>query len=768
MHKLLKSALPAAYGLLFSGLTFAQDSITDVPETDESYEYLRYIFGVVVNVIVGGEGPDAVDSVLGAMSSVMAAGMLVFTGIVITYVLISGVLDSANEGNPGGKALNQMWVPLRMILAMGLVLPLAGGYSAMQVAVLWVAGHGIGLADSVWNRALDHIESTGTLYPPDIGVDYEGIADNILQSRVCMHAIRILDAHINIVEDSIENLDESNDPSLPAYTVMQRYTNFYNEDAAADAWQAAKDNDYANGHPRFYPSKSNTPCGSISLTFATVDESTGFGDIMKDFYFDISSALGQLDEELDPIARDIAESVHDEGVTEPDRTAYNTAVQNYKTRYQQAVTNVTSEISTARISKWDGGNPANAMSTVGSRDAGWITAGAWYWDLQKTNAEALSAVSITPKYSPPTITVDDHSEYDKFTNALAKYNRNKIVTTPGGGTAVAMERSSYADDDSNANAILNGFLKRLQSASQMALDSPDPVTGLQNLGHTMLWAIDITWLTTVTVTAAAETTAETAENSGLGLFGAGAGPRFFAELFKSALSTLAAVILFLTPLALFLAFYLPATPLILWIMGVAGWFILLIEAVIAAPIWAASHAMPEGNGFVGQRAMAGYMVLLSLFLRPTLMLFGLFASMLLMIVMAKVVMLLFIPAMSSINAGYLTGLLSYIGITAIFVFLIVHIAHRAYGLIHEIPDKVLRYIGGGNENLGEASAENQGKTFFVGGAAKLEKAASVGGAQRPSNPHPQGVRDNSANSRADSVSGVNTTNKTNQNLSTDG
>jgi hypothetical protein len=36
----------------------------------------------------------------------------------------------------------------------------------------------------------------------------------------------------------------------------------------------------------------------------------------------------------------------------------------------------------------------------------------------------------------------------------------------------------------------------------------------------------------------------------------------------------------------------------------------------------------------------------------------------------------------------------------------------------EVPDKVLRYIGGGAENLGESSNEQQARGMFIGGAAK--------------------------------------------------
>ena len=165
---------------------------------------------------------------------------------------------------------------------------------------------------------------------------------------------------------------------------------------------------------------------------------------------------------------------------------------------------------------------------------------------------------------------------------------------------------------------------------------------------------------------------------------------------------------------------------------IAFWHCMLIEAVIAAPIWAASHAMPEGNGFVGQRAMAGYMVALSLFLRPTLMIFGFFAAAVLIIVMGKVVALLFIPAMSGMIGDHLAGIVTLFAMLGILVVVIIQIAHRAFGLIHEVPDKVLRYIGGGAENLGEASQEQQSRSIFIGGAAKIvghgDKAARSAGA----------------------------------------
>ena len=186
--KLLKPLVILLPLLLSSTTTFA--SITDVNPDDKSVEYLRYIFDSVVDVINGGTGPANPDSILGALSEVLNTGMLVFTGLIVGYVFLTGVLNSASEGNPLGKMYSTMWVPLRMVIALSLVLPFSGGYSTMQIGVLWIAGHGIGLANTTWNRALDYMSASGTLYPPNVAIDFEKVAANILESRVCMHGIK--------------------------------------------------------------------------------------------------------------------------------------------------------------------------------------------------------------------------------------------------------------------------------------------------------------------------------------------------------------------------------------------------------------------------------------------------------------------------------------------------------------------------------------------------------------------------------------------------
>ena len=73
---------------------------------------------------------------------------------------------------------------------------------------------------------------------------------------------------------------------------------------------------------------------------------------------------------------------------------------------------------------------------------------------------------------------------------------------------------------------------------------------------------------------------------------------------------------------------MPLIPWVTWMTSVVNWFVLVIEAIIVAPIWAAAHIAPDGHDVVG-RAAQGYSLLFSVIFRPALMIFGFYAGFLL-------------------------------------------------------------------------------------------------------------------------------------------
>ncbi len=690
------------------------ESITTVSEGDKAVEYLRYIFGDVVNIIIDKDIPAEPDAVIGAMSEVLNAAMLFFTGMIVTYVSITGLVSTSTDGIILGKGYDSTWVPIRMAIALLLCMPFGAGYAAMQIVVLSVAGNGIGVANSTYHASLAHLHGGGTLYPPAITKDLNRHAYQILLSRVCMHGINLADRHLNIVNiPYIEQSGSSTPLEISASGVTdfpktgvhriitQSYDGRYNYTEAGFAWGAAKIGLFSNGEPRHYGRQA---CGAFSITFPEVDTALGLAPIIRRYQEDLAIALGNLDAALDPIARQIVDMAIGKGAG-PAANAINTASNAYKANVRAAIAKAVRDITAARSSHWNNGDPELSGTSATAKEAGFIFAGAWYWNYTRLNGEVQQIIDPNTTFIGPSETALMHNEYALFTDAYSTFVKYIAISDNSG---INGNQSNYAEDSPSAMADITFKLATdsYRTALQYTLENPDPLIGLSNLGHHVINIAAMIFIAKQTIGVIAFETGENAKASdlvpapialGLSIIGRG-----IWEIFSLLVMALFAAL----PFAMALAYYVPAIPLVFWILGITGWFVLVIEAVIAAPIWAASHALPEGDGFVGQRALQGYMVLLSLFLRPTLMLFGLYSSILLMIVMGKIIAFLFVPFMSAMIGPTIVGVIAEIAILALFCILNVVVAHKCFGLIHELPDKVLRYIGGGAENLGEANGES--------------------------------------------------------------
>ncbi|MEF3193816.1 MAG: DotA/TraY family protein, partial [Halothiobacillaceae bacterium] len=175
---------------------------------------------------------------------------------------------------------------------------------------------------------------------------------------------------------------------------------------------------------------------------------------------------------------------------------------------------------------------------------------------------------------------------------------------------------------------------------------------------------------------------------------------------------------------------------------------MLMQALLAGPIWAASHALPEGEGLAGQHAKQGYMLFLNVMLRPVLLTIGLIMSFLVMWAGAWLVMSgLQVFASGMINAtntgffgkiggNYISAFIGMFAVLMIGTGLMIAVAHRAFDVIYEAADEVLAWIGGGKQLGGEAQNVAKVQTIVGGNFSKLEGKAihALGAGQRGSIP----------------------------------
>jgi hypothetical protein len=161
-------------------------------------------------------------------------------------------------------------------------------------------------------------------------------------------------------------------------------------------------------------------------------------------------------------------------------------------------------------------------------------------------------------------------------------------------------------------------------------------------------------------------------------------------------------------------------------MAVAGWLVMLAQSMVAAPLWAAAHAMPEGEGFAGERAKQGYMLLMNVAIRPILLVIGFVLAMGMVwasVWMSQSLMSVALQSMvasvelvpdpsvgkgaaglwGAIDAttGFLYSILSLPSmlLSVIAIFLIstvvtILLIHRSFDLIYETADDVMKWIGG--------------------------------------------------------------------------
>lgn len=188
------------------------------------------------------------------------------------------------------------------------------------------------------------------------------------------------------------------------------------------------------------------------------------------------------------------------------------------------------------------------------------------------------------------------------------------------------------------------------------------------------------------------------------------------------------------------AYYIPILPYVIFVFGGLGWMMAVIEAMVAAPIVALGVTHPEGHDAFG-KGEAAIMLLLNVFLRPAMMIIGYIAAIALSYVGVWLLNSGYNQAIAFVsnesNDGSLLqansvwssagGSGTFTDWTAIYAFffsilsyttMYLTIIQKSFTLITYLPDKVLRWIGGTPESIGQESAqwgeEVKGKTQEAG------------------------------------------------------
>jgi hypothetical protein len=224
------------------------------------------------------------------------------------------------------------------------------------------------------------------------------------------------------------------------------------------------------------------------------------------------------------------------------------------------------------------------------------------------------------------------------------------------------------------------------------------------------------------------------------------------------LTPLAEVASWLGTLAFYFGVFLPSLPYTIFMVAVVGWILAVLQSVIAAPLWAVMHMTPDRT-FVGSQTQ-GYLLLLSLFVRPALIIVGLFAAMLVanpvIGYISKAFWAMYHANVTSAESlGWFVEFLQWKNWLIMYGFVLLPVTYMVFGLSQTLPDTVLRWIGAGVASMGgetqateqmRSNSEKFGPARISGGPAPKQVANDNNDRRVQGNPDGSGPTGGGSNS----------------------
>jgi len=270
------------------------------------------------------------------------------------------------------------------------------------------------------------------------------------------------------------------------------------------------------------------------------------------------------------------------------------------------------------------------------------------------------------------------------------------------------------------------------SSQQMMSPDPNPLKNLAIGGYAILLAVQIFYLILLVI-------AIIAGVSTISIFVLGTGidspvQNIWTYLFYFMIPLIWMMLGAMVSVGATLAIYVPMIPYIIFTVGAIGWLFSTIEAMVAGPLVALGILMPSHHDAIMGEAKPALMLLFNIFLRPSLMIFGLVAAILLSSMVINMVNTGFATVFANLFnftgtpgggvAAAAANPLALVFILVAYVSLVITSLNKCFDAIHMVPEKVMRWIGGqGGESYGEDAAVGKMEGAVGGASTKAGQGA---------------------------------------------
>jgi len=714
-------------------------------------------------------------------------GVLAIGVILLLYFSVVVVAEGAQDGTPFGKRFNHAWAPVRLMLAIFMLTPWTTGLSSIQILTLYGAKYGSNMATNGWGTFLDALtdESTPMGRPEELVAlphvpPLNTLAEFMFIASVCKMAEDRLQGR-NI--DAYLVGDDGAWWFLTTPTYQEVFDDFLPRAGTRDVIirfgeRSSEHYSQETGHVSPY-------CGELILPVKVARPVGGGGggmhnsvaaNIMVNAYFELIKVLWEEGTTPGTMIYERVEALVRRNLPVDNESAF---VNPMPDRQFTEDLNLLISCLFKRVDACDRVNDLNTtirqrVQIGGSQNAGgliytaqeleidmvdwkkdylplgWGGAGILYNQIAEQNGAFVAATMGVPNarlYPAVMERVKTQRQQKEGTiNAHERYNpylpQGELLELDGA------EDHALAFAYYHAQHIWQGAYHA--PAGNPYLDTIAAIFGLQGLFN-MRENIDIHPM--AQLSAVGRGLIESAiMNLGFsfatGVVGGIASvlQLNLVETVGKAASSFTSQIAFIGMTLGFVLFYIiPMLPFIYFFFAVGGWAKGIFEAMVGLPLWALAHVRIDGEGIPGPAAMNGYFLLLEIFLRPILILFGLIGGVVIFAAQVHVLNTIWDIVTTNLagtdgaiaqgldapapgpggEAPLLTGTTEYVrGFLDQFFFTIIYtitvyiMGMASFKLIDLIPNYILRWIGTSVTTVGEQAGDPAGQLVqyaFMGG-----------------------------------------------------
>ncbi|MFZ4761813.1 MAG: DotA/TraY family protein [Alphaproteobacteria bacterium] len=680
------------------------------------------------------------------------SAVLVLGGALVVWSVLNIVVDTAHHGVMFGKRHNELWAPVRLIVGLGALVPIDNGFNTAQILMVQVAKGGSALASTMWaewiNKADFGLDRT-TDNPNGMTTATDDIVFRAVLQATCRKALN---------ETYTQGGTSTESPTMEMVEREEQIQT--NDDKKVIAWSNVRP--AANIFAIFGPgniSTHNRICGAATFFYKPGAPGSNISDKQM-IYYDalVASMIGGVADRFTRVYMPNGGSTDRYAVNEQIASAVAAA----RTKYRERIEAIGKENATVAAAALQ-----NALKPGGNKktEFGWISAGIYGMLYSDYAGKVLSGFNDLPGMEPVRVT-EYYTEDENKCNDSPECKAAKVIfKTKDELEAFWVDQGLKPPTNTISNpagsraqtANANGIAALIPMASVISVITANPAavtaaaianTPPQNvamkpvinwtisdtLKHVLAWGHALIGLGALLVA-----------------LGVAAGAQVLGNGIVFALSAL--IFAIASPIliaGLTCAYMIPVMILGRFVFGAVTWVLHLAEAVVAAPLIMLTHLRSDGEGFFGPNSLQGYMLVVQIFLRPPLMIFGLLCALMGFNVAANLWSRMFWSMVANSNsyAAFNPVAFAGVGLSSIFVWIALlwikksgylAAANMCFRMIDVFPDQVLRWIGqvglaghgeqavGQVSNMQEASQFASAVSSAVGSQASIEGLKGVGG-----------------------------------------